>query len=83
MVKMSSCESVKIRIAGTQAQVELLTEQLREWSKQWGERKIFRVKRYDRGHNPSKYHRTFGARRFVNYIDMKLLRIPSKSEEEN
>ena len=73
-------ESVKVRIAGTKSQVELLTEQLREWSKQWGKRKIFRVKRYDRGHNLGKYHLTFGARRFVNYVEMKLPRIPSNLE---
>lgn len=69
-------ESLKIRVAGTKEQVELLTEQLRNWSKQWGKRKIFRVKRYDRGHDPSKYHRTFGARRYVNYIDVKLPKDP-------
>ena len=67
-------ESMKIRIAGAKEQVEQLTEKLREWSKQWGKRKIFRVKRYDRqkhGHI-AKYHATFGNRRFVNYIEMKL-----------
>jgi len=73
-------ESVKVRITGTKPQVELLTEQLRDWSKQWGKKKIFRVKRYDRQKNGhiNKYHLTFGARRFVNYIEMKLPRIPSK-----
>lgn len=76
-------ESVKIRVAGNKLQVEILTEQLREWSKQWGKKKIFRVKRYDRNQGasngtPCKYHRTFGARRFVNYIDMKLPEDPQK-----
>lgn len=69
--------SLKIRVAGTQAQVEMLTEQLRNLSKSWGARKIFRVKRYDRTSGSLtgsawKYHRTFGARRFVNYITLKL-----------
>ena len=80
--KMSSCESLKIRVAGNKKQVEEFTEKVREWSKQWGNRKIFRVKRYDRGHNLGKYHRTFGARRYVNYITIKLPRIPSNSQEE-
>jgi len=76
-------ESIKIRVAGTKEQVEEFTEKVREWSKQWGKRKIFRVKRYDRtkgAHNgkPWKYHPTFGARRYVNYITMKLPGIPSK-----
>jgi len=77
-------ESLKIRIAGDQKKVELLTEKLRDWSKQWGERKIFRVKRYDRGKEGkiNKYHLTFGARRFVNYIQMKLPGIPDNSQEE-
>jgi len=74
-------ESLKIRVAGTKAQVELLTEQLRAWSKSWGKRKIFRVKRYDRVKgsstgDPWKYHQSFGARRFVNYITMKLPKDP-------
>lgn len=76
-------ESLKIRVAGTQAQVEQLTGQLREWSKQWGKRKIFRVKRYDRMDGAGsgeiwKYHPTFGARRFINYIEMKLPQAPGK-----
>ena len=75
---MSSCESLKIRVAGNKEQVELFTEKVREWSKQWGKRKIFKVKRYDRGHNLSKYHRTFGSKRFVNYITIKLPEDPQQ-----
>lgn len=73
-------ESVKIRIAGTKEQVEDLTAKLKELSKQWGSRKIFRVKRYDRGEHSqlSKYHRTFGARRYVNYITMKVPEDPQQ-----
>jgi len=76
-------ENIKIRVAGNKEQVEEFTEKVREWSKQWGKRKIFRVKRYDRQKGAGtgkiwKYHPTFGARRFVNYITMKLPKIPSK-----
>lgn len=76
-------ESLKIRIAGTKEQVEEITEKLRELSKQWGKRKIFRVKRYDRGAQGkiNKYHLTFGARRFVNYIEMKIPGDPPKIAE--
>lgn len=73
-------ETLKIRIAGSKDQVEELTEKLREFSKQWGSKKIFRVKRYDRGAQGkiNKYHLTFGARRFVNYIEMKIPGDPQK-----
>ncbi len=78
-----SQESLKIRIAGDKPQVEELTEKLREWSKQWGERKVFRVKRFDREAQGSinKYHLTFGARRYVNYIEMKLPGDPQQIQE--
>ena len=63
---------LKIRIAGDLRQVEDLTAKLREWSKQWGKRKIFNVRRYDRGEKRNKYHLTLGSAQFVNYIKMKI-----------
>ena len=78
-------ESIKIRIAGNKKDVEWLTEKLRELSKQWGSKKIFRVKRYDRIIETGKlwkYHRTFGARRYVNYITMKIPEDPQQISEK-
>lgn len=60
---------LKVRIAGDPRQVEQLTALLRAYSKTWGARKVFRVRRYNR---KPDYHRTLGKASRVNYIRMKL-----------
>lgn len=70
---MPSRNTIKIRIAAhTKEQAEELTRILAKLAKSWGKRKIISVRRYDRGEDINKYHRTFGSRRYVNYIDMQL-----------
>lgn len=65
---------LKVRICGDLAQMNILTEKLREMSKQWGSRKIFRIRRYKRQHNPkAKYDRSFGDSEYIYYIRMKVL----------
>lgn len=62
----------KVRIAGDPQQLDRIITILKENAKQWGQRKIFRVKTYDRGEDLAKYHRTFGNRRYVAYVTMEL-----------
>lgn len=72
---MTQQKGVKIRIAGDLQETNIIVEKLREWAKPWGNRLIFRVKRYDRGPEVvtgKKYHRTFGARRYVAYVHMNI-----------
>lgn len=70
-------KDIKIRlICEDPRQMERLSEKLRSWSKQWGSRKIFSVRRYKRNNgafnDKNKYDRSFGNAPVIYYIRMKL-----------